>query len=91
MSEPISDLEYDQAVHHLSHAIVHLIMAQRILSRYAEAGLLGEAHDARLDRAEAEVCQLRQRIAKTNDLKRKLKQRSKRKMEIEAERKRLRN
>lgn len=70
----------------LAQSLVDQIKALRLLKRFETAGLR-EAGDSAVERYDDEIARLRQRVAKTAEARRKLKQSDARKREIERERK----
>lgn len=86
--QPISAAEFDEVLRLLADSLADQIKAHRLLVRFRTAGL-HEADDGTIRRYDDELARMRQKIAKTNERRRKLKQAAARKREIERERKKL--
>lgn len=83
---PISEAEFDEAMRLLADSIAGQIKSHRLLARFRTAGL-HEVDDSTVRRFDDELARMRQKIAKTNERRRELKQAAARKREIERERK----
>ena len=83
--EAITEEEFDLALEQMKRGLAEFVCAYQVLRRFTLHGILNES-ETQVDRYADDISKLRTRIQKTADLRRKLKQRAKRKREIDVER-----